>query len=248
MVRVSVEGARGASKFVPVERPPFGHRYEPADLPHPFSEKAGRAVTRWALRGYLGAEHVDRQHIPKRGAAILVGNHPSFVDPFLVAFGTKRWVSWLAFEEALQWPGAGQIMRLYRVIPLNTDKPQASSIKAAYATLARGRLLGVFCEGERSHGFDLNDPIKTGAARMAMRANVPVVPVTIAGARKAWPMGGYPKPGKVVVRYHPPLHPDDFDRSLTRRQRADQMTNAIANSIKQALPPGGAPRFFRSKR
>lgn len=205
-------------------------------------------MTRWALRGYLGAEHVDRHHIPKRGPAILVGNHPSFVDPFLVAFGTKRWVSWLAFEEALQWPGAGQIMRLYRVIPLNTDKPAASSIKAAYATLARGRLLGVFCEGERSHGFGLNDPIKTGAARMALRANVPIVPVTISGARKAWPMGGYPKPGKVVVRYHPPLRPRDFAPGLHRRQRAERMTNALALSIKRALPPGGAPRFFPRQR
>lgn len=205
-------------------------------------------MTRWAIRGYLGAEHIDRHHIPKTGPAILVSNHPTFADPFLVAFGTQRWVSWLAFDEALEWPGAGHVMRLYHAIPLNTQKPEPSAIKTAYSTLAHGRILGVFCEGRRSSGFDLNEAVKSGAARLALRAGAPVVPVTISGARKAWPVGGYPKPRKVVVRYHAPIAPESFDPSLDRRERAKLMTVEIARSISKALPPAGAPRFLPPRR
>ena len=198
------------------------------------------------LRGYFRTEHVGREHIPKTGGAILVANHPTMGDPFFVAFGTRRWVSWLAFDEALDWPGAGQVLRLYRAIPLNLDNPRPSSIKAAYGTLARGRILGVFCEGERSFTLGMNDPIKRGAARMAIRANVPIVPVTIAGLRRLWPLDGYPKPGKVVVRYHAPLDPARLPADLHHRERAELLSEQLTAQIARALPPGGSPYFFRS--
>lgn len=222
---------------------PFGYRYDPAGLPHPLPARAGRAATRMILRAYFRTEHVDRHHIPRQGGAILVANHPTMGDPFFVAFGTRRWVSWLAFDEALEWPGAGQVMRLYRAIPLNLDNPRPSSIKAAYATLARGRILGVFCEGERSFQVTMNNPIKRGAARMAIRAGVPVVPVTISGLRRVWPLEGFPKPGKVVVRYHPPIHPERLPQDLHRREQAEVMSEEITRRITAALPPCGAPYF-----
>ena len=55
------------------------------------SERVGRNLTRWTLRWYFGAEHRDTHHIPETGPAILVSNHPSIIDPFHVAFGTRRW-------------------------------------------------------------------------------------------------------------------------------------------------------------
>ncbi|MGE0706860.1 MAG: lysophospholipid acyltransferase family protein [Planctomycetota bacterium] len=226
-------------------RPPFGWRHAPAPYPERLSDQVGRAMTRMMLRFWIGAEHVGREHIPRRGPAILVANHPTLGDPFTVAFGTRRWVTWLAMEEALDWPLAGWIMRLYRVIPLDLERAGVRSIRTAYATLARGRLLGVFCEGERSQGLGLNDPIKSGAARMALRAGVPLVPVSVAGARRGWPLGSYPRRGKVVVRYHPPLDPRSFRPDLPRRERGALLTQALAEAIASGLPPAGRPRFQR---
>jgi 1-acyl-sn-glycerol-3-phosphate acyltransferase len=150
---------------------PWGSSYAPAPLPSDLSERVGRALTRWTLRWYFGAEHRDTHHIPADGPAILVSNHPSLIDPFHVAFGTRRWVTWLAFQEALGWPVAGQIMRLYCAIPLDLERPRPISIKTAYATLAHGRLLGLFFEGQRSFGWGLNQPLKTGAAASARGAS-----------------------------------------------------------------------------
>lgn len=235
----------------PAARPrrAWARAYAPAPLPSDLSERMGRGLTRWALRWVFGAEHRHAHRIPRSGAAILVSNHPTIMDPFTVAFGTRRWVTWLAFDEALGWPIAGQIMRLYRAIPLDIVRPRPTSIKTAYATLAHGRLLGLFFEGERSFGWGLNQPLKTGAARMAIRAGVPIVPVTVSGARRCWPRERpLPRPGKIVVHYHPPIDVAAYRPDLPRRARAAQLTEELARVIGGALPPDGAHAFRRPRR
>jgi 1-acyl-sn-glycerol-3-phosphate acyltransferase len=221
----------------------FGATYPPAPIPAEWTEQLGRGLTRWTLRWFFGAEHRDTHHIPREGPAILVSNHPSLIDPFTVAFGTKRWVTWLAFDEALSWPLAGAIMRIYHAIPLNLARPRPTSIKTAYATLAQGRMLGIFFEGERSFGWGLNQPLKKGAARMAIRAGVPIVPVTLAGGRRCWPRErAYPLPGKVIVRYHRPIDVARFRPELPRKERAALLTQELERIIGGSLPPDGRHR------
>lgn len=220
---------------------PWGLRWDPAPFPPWLSERFGRGLTRLYLRHYLRAEHLGRQHIPKSGPVILVANHPTMGDPFTLAFGTERWVTWLAFDEALDWPGAGQIMRLYKSIPINLERPRPSSIKQAYGTLARGRVLGMFMEGERSYSYGMNKPTKPGAARMAIRTGATIVPATLSGARRSWPREQrLPKPGKVVVRYHPPIDPSTFRPDLHIRERGRLLTRELERIITSALPPNGA--------
>ncbi len=222
----------------------WGQRWLPAPIPSPFSARLGRAATRIYLRHLFGAEHIDRHYIPKSGAAILVSNHPTIGDPFAVAFGTKRWVTWLAFDEALDWPVAGSIMRVYNAIPINLERPKPSSIKTVYGTLARGRVLGMFFEGERSFHDGLNSPLKTGAARIAIKVGAPIVPVTVSGARRGWPRGqALPRPGKMVIRYHPPIDPTTFRPDLPRKRRGQLLTDELERIIGRALPPGGRPWF-----
>ncbi len=223
----------------------IGRHYPPADLPIPVTERLGRAVTRHVLRRFFGADHVGTHHIPRTGPVILVSNHPTISDPFIVAFGTKRWVTWLAYEDALAWPGFGDIMRLYRVIPLNIERPRASQIKAAYATLAHDRVLGLFFEGERSFTDGLNRPLKPGAARIAIKSGATLVPVTVSGGRRIWAREwSYPRPGRIVVRYHPPIDAARWRPELPLRARAQLLTDELARVIGGALPPGGAPRFY----
>jgi 1-acyl-sn-glycerol-3-phosphate acyltransferase len=221
-------------------------RWEPPPTVAGFPETFGRGVTRLALRHYLGAKHLDRHHIPKTGPVILVANHPTLGDPFMLAFGTQRWVSWLAWDEAFDWPGVGSLMRLYKAIPLNLEKPKPSSLKAAYGVLARGRILGMFFEGERSFTYGLNTPLKTGAARMALRSGAIVVPCTVSGARRAWPREqALPGPGKIVVRYHPPIDPKTVAPELTRKERGELITRRLQRIIGATLPPEGTSRFYR---
>jgi 1-acyl-sn-glycerol-3-phosphate acyltransferase len=122
---------------------------------------------------------------------------------------------------------------------VNLEKAGATSMKTCYEILAQDRALGIFFEGQRTDGFQLNEP-RTGAARIALRAGVPVIAVSVAGARKAWPKDrAYPSRGKVRVTYHPPIDSSSFHPQLPMREREQLLTNEVARRIRSCLPEDG---------
>ena len=185
--------------------------------------------------------------MPESGPAVLISNHPTFLDPYHISFFlAQRWITWLAWDEAFDWPVVGAIMRELKALPLNMERPVPSVLKDAYAVLEAGRLLGMFFEGGRTkNGFDLDEP-REGAARIALRAGVPVVPITISGARRAWPLERrLPRPGKIVITYHPPIEPEQVSPESSSRERRRELTERVATSIRSALPRDGGARIHR---
>ncbi|RMG09866.1 MAG: 1-acyl-sn-glycerol-3-phosphate acyltransferase [Planctomycetota bacterium] len=202
-----------------------------------------RAAARLPLEHGLRLRHYGRAHVPARGAALLVANHPTYLDPWLVAYGVRRWVTWMAWEEAFSWPVIGWLVRSMGAFPVNTDRPAPSSYKAALEVLAQGRLLGIFFEGGRTRENEFGvDPPRAGAARLALRAGVPVVPVSIAGARRAWPLHRrLPRPGRVCVYFHPPIDPRQVEGRHAREREA-RLNDQLLRTIAAALPPDGRHR------
>ncbi len=197
-----------------------------------------RGCVRLLAKRYFGLRLEGRHHVPSAGPALIVPNHPTYVDPFLVGFGTPRFVTWMAWQEAFRWPAVGAAIRALGAFPVDLERPRPSTIKGALQLLRAGRLLGIFFEGGRTAGPDLLDAPKRGAARIALLAGVPVVPVSVAGARALWPRGRHlPRPGKVVVRFHPPLDPRATAGASTR-EREERLTEAIVAAIRAGLRPG----------
>ena len=211
-------------------------------IPPAWIASPARALCRLGLKRFFDIDHVGREHIPRAGGAIIIPNHPTFVDPWMIGLGTQRWITWMAWEDAFGWPVVGPFIRAMGSFPVNVDRPQPSTIKAALQVLGEGRLLGVFPEGGRSQGFDL-DPPRRGAPRIALLAGVPVVPVTIAGARRAWPRERpVPGRGKVVVRFHAPIDPRGVLPDAPSRAREERLTELVVAAIRSALPLDGRPR------
>lgn len=202
-----------------------------------------RAAYRFFATLYFRLEHHGREHVPADGPAVLVGNHPSYFDPHSVGYGLERWITWMAWDEAFAWPVVGKLVSGLGAFPVNLDRPQPSALKTAQAVLDEGRLLGIFFEGGRTPAgeWQLGEP-RPGAALIALKAGVPVVPFSIAGKRRAWPRDGVPRPGKVVVRYHPPLDAARFRPDLPTRRRAELLTEELAARVRAGLPPDGRAR------
>jgi 1-acyl-sn-glycerol-3-phosphate acyltransferase len=220
-------------------------RTEAPGPPIPWVAASARAVTRLSLRFLFDVEHQGKEHVPRSGPAIIIGNHPTYCDPWLVGLGTRRWITWMAWDDAFAWPVVGPFIRAMGAFPVNLERPQPSTIKAALQVLSEGRLLGVFPEGGRSQGVDL-DPPRRGAPRIALLAGVPVVPVTIAGARRAWPRERpLPRRGKVVVRFHPPIDSRAVLPGAPSRAREERLTELVVEAIRSALPLDGRPRGRR---
>ncbi|MFN2390217.1 MAG: lysophospholipid acyltransferase family protein [Actinomycetota bacterium] len=125
-------------------------------------------------------------HIPAQGGAVIATNHIGYLDFVFVGVAARkrgRLVRFLAKQEVFAHPIAGPLMRGMKHIPVDRfGKPQAA-IDAAVAALKRGELVGMFPESTISRSF-VPAPGKTGAARMAMLAGVPLIPGAVWGTQR----------------------------------------------------------------
>lgn len=156
------------------------------------------------------------EHIPARGGAILAGNHLAVADSFLVPLLVRRRITYLAKREYFIQPGfIGWIKKVFftGVGQVPVDRAVGSEAQAALDTAIRllreGKLLGIYPEGTRSPDGRLYKG-KTGVARMALEAGVPVIPVAAIGTNKLNPIGSRMwRPHHVHLRIGEPL---DFSR------------------------------------
>ncbi len=122
------------------------------------------------------------EHIPQRGAAILASNHLAVADSFLLPLLVRRRITFLAKREYFTQTGLiGRLKKIFftGVGQVPVDRTSASGAQAALDTAVRllgeGKLLGIYPEGTRSPDGRLYKG-KTGVARMALEAAVPVSP------------------------------------------------------------------------
>jgi len=156
------------------------------------------------------------EHIPARGGAILAGNHLAVADSFLVPLLVRRRITYLAKREYFTQTGlVGRIKKVFftGVGQVPVDRAVGSEAQAALDTAIRllrdGKLLGIYPEGTRSPDGRLYKG-KTGVARMALEAGVPVIPVAVIGTNELNPIGSRMwRPHHVHIRIGEPL---DFSR------------------------------------
>lgn len=117
------------------------------------------------------------RHLWRRGGAIVVSNHWALSDPILIALISPRVVHFMAKQELFQNPAARFVlMRGLYAFPVNRKHADMASLKQAMAVLQKGKVFGIFPEGRRSVTGEL-DELERGAAFLALRCNVPILPV-----------------------------------------------------------------------
>jgi 1-acyl-sn-glycerol-3-phosphate acyltransferase len=156
------------------------------------------------------------ENIPADGAAILASNHLSFSDSIFLPLVVNRRITFLAKSDYFTGKGIkGWFTKLFftGVGQVPVDRSGGRAAEAAMRTgtriLAEGDLLGLYPEGTRSPDGRLYRG-KTGVARMALEAGVPVIPVAMIDTEKIQPVGRLrPRIMRVGVRFGRPL---DFSR------------------------------------
>jgi 1-acyl-sn-glycerol-3-phosphate acyltransferase len=156
------------------------------------------------------------EHVPETGGAILASNHLSFSDSIFLPLVLRRRVTFLA--KADYFTGRGLKGRLTAgffkgvgQLPIDRSGGRASeaALETGLKVLRRGDVLGLYPEGTRSPDGRLYRG-KTGVARMALEAGVPVIPVAMIGTREVQPIGKkLPRIRRIGIRFGPPL---DFSR------------------------------------
>lgn len=146
------------------------------------------ALTLFRLQG-LTFTVTGVENLPRTGGAVVAINHTGYLDftfAGLPAYrqGLGRKVRFMAKQEVFDHRVGGPLMRSMRHIPVDRDSG-GPSYDAACQALKTGELVGVYPEATISRSFELKE-FKSGAARMAIAADVPIVPHVVWGAQRIW--------------------------------------------------------------
>jgi 1-acyl-sn-glycerol-3-phosphate acyltransferase len=127
------------------------------------------------------------QNIPSVGGAVVAINHTSYIDflpAALAAMYRKRRMRFMIKAEMQDIKVVDFLIRHSGTIPVDR-RAGAGAYSVAVDRLRGGELVGVYPEATISRSFELKD-FKTGAARMALEAGVPIVPLVVWGAQRIW--------------------------------------------------------------
>ena len=209
-----------------------------------FVIKMLRPTARWFCRVLFQIEFFGVENIPPSGACIITPNHLTYFDPIWITIPVVRRVYYMAWDKPFEIPGLGLLMRSFGAFPVNLEAIDSGAQREAREILRKGLALVIFPEGGRTKTGKLM-PFKMGAFRFALTHGVPIVPVTIKGAERVWPVGRtLPRPGKVTVTYHPPIEVERISEETSRIELKDQaraLARRTHDVVATALDPESLP-------
>lgn len=174
------------------------------------------------VRAVYGFTVQGRENVPREGGFVVASNHISAWDPPVLGSAIPRQVNYMAKKELFERPWIRLLILGLRAFPVDRKGTDIGAIKEALRRLEKGRGIGIFAQGTRNLGdaeaFD-------GAAFLAQRAGVPLVPAAI------WREGR-----RFHVRYGVPIHPTGKSRAEIRATTEEMMLR-----VNTLLPDGVRP-------
>jgi 1-acyl-sn-glycerol-3-phosphate acyltransferase len=198
-------------------------------------------LARWTVRTALRLagvtlEVVGAENLRGPRPCLYMANHQSAIDPLVLFTVIPPRIAFMGKKSLFSIPVLGAAMRLADFVPVHREHPEEAraSVDDALEKLNRGVTLLVYPEGKRSLDGRLL-PFKTGVFLLALRAGVPIVPITVHGAERVMAKGKWEVyPGTVRVTVHAPVstrgrQPEE------RRALAAQVRAAIASALPHDL-------------
>jgi 1-acyl-sn-glycerol-3-phosphate acyltransferase len=159
------------------------------------------------------------ENIPARGGAVIAINHTSYIDflpAALAAHCRKRRIRFMIKAEMQEVKFVSWLIKHTKTIPVDR-RAGAGAYAVAVQELRNGELVGVYPEATISRSFELKE-FKSGAVRMALEAQVPIVPLIVWGAHRIWPKDHPKKVFRnkvpITVAAGPPLAPQGTPAQL----------------------------------
>lgn len=202
-----------------------------------------RGVCAPVLRRLFDLRVQGAEHLPTTGSFILAANHHNYLDGVVLGVAVPRPIAFLVMPRVYRATRLHPpLHRRIGSIPVNLERPDPGAIKRVLRALDAGRVVGIFPEGPFSQEGRLV-PGQPGAALIALRAGVPIVPAAILGTYEALRARRFyvPRRRPLAVSFGSPLV---FDRPRHRpiaRAERDEVTHRIMSEIAALLHPASQP-------
>lgn len=164
-----------------------------------------RLLVRGLLHRAWGLRSEGLTHFPPRGSVIIASNHPSEIDPIVLAAALPFRPTFLASKHIEQFPVVFWLARQFDPVFIRRGLTDVGAMRACLSRLERGEVIVVFPEGRVVQDADLG-PLHRGAAFLSMRGRAPIVPVALVGTETMWPLGArWPRKARLLVRVGTPI-------------------------------------------
>lgn len=188
----------------------------------------------------------NRERLRSDRAYVVVSNHQSLLD-ILVLFRLYRHFKWVSKEEIFRLPFIGWNMALNRYIRIRRGDPKDAvrMMDACGEALETGSSILIFPEGTRSLDGELRE-FRHGAFTLALRHNVPILPIVLDGTLDALPKHGIVSPGAdIVIQVLDPIPLDEFRdvdrlREHVRLVMGDALRQLRTQRRGEVSPPSAA--------
>jgi 1-acyl-sn-glycerol-3-phosphate acyltransferase len=192
--------------------------------------RAISALPRWYFR--FRAEGAG--HLPATGPCIIAANHVSYLDPIVIAMACPRPVRFIMSRDFYQHWSIHWLCRATGAVPVENNPRDLGSLRRTLQALRDGAVVGIFPEGGRSGDGSLK-PGRPGAALLALRAGVPLIPAGIVGTFAAFSRHQrFPRRKSILVRFGQPLAFPDQWRGGAAKEHLEEATAMLMERI-QAL-------------
>ena len=182
-----------------------------------------RIVTRY--------EVVGRENIPSSGAFVLAPIHRSNIDTPLAAALTRRRLRFMGKDSLWRNPAMGWVLSSLGGFPVSRGTADREALKRCVAVLEQGEPLVLFPEGTRQSGPDVK-PLFDGAAYIAVKAGVPIVPVGIGGSERVMPKGSKMiHPRKCVMIVGAPIRAESDSEGRVPRSAVRDLTMRLSAEL-----------------
>jgi 1-acyl-sn-glycerol-3-phosphate acyltransferase len=189
--------------------------------------------TDYLLLRFLWRATIDRPlPLPAGRGAVIVANHRSSIDPLLIQMGTNRLVHWMVAREYVFNPALARVFRILQSIPVGRRGVDTAATKLAIRLAQRGGLVGLFPEGRINRGDGILLSGRPGAALIALKANVPVVPCYVEGAPyNGSVMGPFFMPAHVRIHVGDPIDLTPYQNRAGDRGVLKELTTRMMQEI-----------------
>ena len=180
------------------------------------------------------------ENVPTEGGAVLASNHVGYLDfTFcgLAANPSRRLVRFMAKESVFRHPVSGPLMRGMHHIPVDRAAG-AAAFDAALAALKAGEIVGVFPEATISRSFLVKE-LKTGAARMAQAADVPIIPMALWGSQRVYTKGRKPDRRRgvpITIAVGEPFRPEPTADPVAVTADMGRRISALLDGLQHSYP------------
>ena len=196
-------------------------------LPYRWSHR----ITNFVFNVFGKLESHGYENIPRRGSALILCNHVSYFDPFIVGSAANRELYFMARHDSFEMPVIGKLIAAHNAYPVKRGTADRAALRHTISLLKSGKVVLIFPEGTRSVDGTLGKP-HGGVSFIAHNADVPAIPAYLKGTilpRHA----KWIHPAQLTVTFGTPI---DFtevrqiaDRREVYRRMSEQIMQEIAN-------------------